>query len=1268
MENIVSNAFNFSEFVDSGVDPRTGSYSISFTLGELLSNKLSGPNFKLTISHNYLNKVDEGFGLGWSISMSSYDKISRKLSLSSGRTFETVLSKESNELIILHRKTKDVRAFLVENEREIKVVYIDGKVEYIDYESGKLIKTVSNLGHEIFFYYRYLNGLLSLSKISDQFGHSITIDHWSNKYYTIINSVAENDIYKRNYLLSKISHGYGRILTSISMVNSSNLKTTIDYKYIDKLGNYAIIQVKHYSGLVETIEYSYEGHLLPNKKNNFNFIPNVKRHTLYPGSEQPKTVYEYEYSLKNYLGYGSNLLWEDGVDVLFYTASDYRYSSQEVMNGSHIIERVYNKYHLLESEKYFRNGVLYKEIDLEYYADLTQGIDEQPNNYSYKKKESITFHLDGIQRTEVSEYGFDDYGNCIFECDKDGTTSFFEYYPCEGEQNQCPAHPYQFICYLKSVETHPVSNTHGENILWNKYKYSLVSNLNDCSYIAESEMNTSHGETTKNHYFDDPNQPRTCGLVSNIEISLNDELCGILSFSYDLNNNERITHITMTGFDGQCATKSEAQNIYSGNLIYRVDHDGLITRYTYNENGQYTSIVVAPDTEKYSIKEFDYDCSSDGNSLLITGSQGHKQKFIYDGMGRQLYQLSEDNSGHFKIIEEIHYNENGEVDHSIERDWFGDHPMEYTTHYYYDLFGELSTTIRPSGNILISEFNPVKLTSKTGIEGLSYDIILNDINGKPLEETRFTSQGVQYSISKRYYDSHGQTIKATDPFGFSSYYTYDALGRSLSVTDPNGIVKSVCYSPYSLNQLITEISVSGKVVGERVYDGLQRIVSETQAGRKTHYSYDGCQINPSRMITAKECVWSFVYDPLLKKNIRAFTNSIEQTFDYHPTTSKLITSDNGISKNIYEYDKQGRVVQEIRIIDGKQYESSYVYSLLGKLLIYSDYLGNIERYNYDENGSLIEIEKIVKDTKYITTFEYDNYNRLSYQSCYCCDKPTINRLEHYIYFDDFSREINRIVISSGIIIYSIAIEYDISDRIILKEKSREGVVLLSEEFDYDKKNRLIRYNASGVEHPKNASGFPFHTQIFTYDFLDNIETVTTIFIDGDQDVESYFYENPDDPTQLSRIEHSHPEIDSVSIAYDEQGNIIIDEQQRLYIYDDNEHLVLVKNKLNEIISSYSYNAEGQLICQHTVDDGSIYYLYRGDQLVNEINGDIATSYLRYVNKPILRLYHHDGTTSPQFLATDKSGSIISEFSFDEFEDIHHIYTPFGFKYNPIISL
>ena len=86
--SVHSNAFNFMSFVQSGVDPRTGQYTVSITLPDIKTNGLRGPGFPLALNYNPLNTQDSGFGLGWNLGLSQYTPGSQILALSTGETFK----------------------------------------------------------------------------------------------------------------------------------------------------------------------------------------------------------------------------------------------------------------------------------------------------------------------------------------------------------------------------------------------------------------------------------------------------------------------------------------------------------------------------------------------------------------------------------------------------------------------------------------------------------------------------------------------------------------------------------------------------------------------------------------------------------------------------------------------------------------------------------------------------------------------------------------------------------------------------------------------------------------------------------------------------------------------------------------------------------------------------------------------------------------------------------------------------------------------------
>jgi hypothetical protein len=64
--SVQSNAFNFSEFLSSGVDPRTGMFTANLKIFGSVLHKSSGQGLQLSIGYSPMNTQDSGFGRGWS--------------------------------------------------------------------------------------------------------------------------------------------------------------------------------------------------------------------------------------------------------------------------------------------------------------------------------------------------------------------------------------------------------------------------------------------------------------------------------------------------------------------------------------------------------------------------------------------------------------------------------------------------------------------------------------------------------------------------------------------------------------------------------------------------------------------------------------------------------------------------------------------------------------------------------------------------------------------------------------------------------------------------------------------------------------------------------------------------------------------------------------------------------------------------------------------------------------------------------------------------
>lgn len=117
-------AVNFHSYIESGVDPRTGTFSANILLGTLLE-----PDFDVRLCYSPLNQKDFGFGHGWRIPVTIYNTESKLLSLSDGRMYEV---EENGNTLTLEDNTGDIHAVKVTHPDGVKITYREtGVVEWL---------------------------------------------------------------------------------------------------------------------------------------------------------------------------------------------------------------------------------------------------------------------------------------------------------------------------------------------------------------------------------------------------------------------------------------------------------------------------------------------------------------------------------------------------------------------------------------------------------------------------------------------------------------------------------------------------------------------------------------------------------------------------------------------------------------------------------------------------------------------------------------------------------------------------------------------------------------------------------------------------------------------------------------------------------------------------------------------------------------------------------------------------------------------------------
>jgi hypothetical protein len=132
--SVVSDAYNYKSLSQT-VDPRTGAFSISFKIGNIVGNGFEDPTIPLSLHYSSLSNSDVySLGKGWSWNLTHYDPKSGMLTLGSGGSYKLDIATGK----LKYYKIKDLIVSLSNNLITLK--YKDGHIEQIERTFGNLIK------------------------------------------------------------------------------------------------------------------------------------------------------------------------------------------------------------------------------------------------------------------------------------------------------------------------------------------------------------------------------------------------------------------------------------------------------------------------------------------------------------------------------------------------------------------------------------------------------------------------------------------------------------------------------------------------------------------------------------------------------------------------------------------------------------------------------------------------------------------------------------------------------------------------------------------------------------------------------------------------------------------------------------------------------------------------------------------------------------------------------------------------------------------------
>lgn len=653
----------------------------------------------------------------------------------------------------------------------------------------------------------------------------------------------------------------------------------------------------------------------------------------------------------------------------------------------------------------------------------------------------------------------------------------------------------------------------------------------------------------------------------------------------------RITRLVEKGF-----TKDENTNITS--------YEYIIT-YAYNSYGQLISID-GPKTDVSDVTTFTY--YPDDLSYGYNRSQLHQ---ITDPVGN-IYTYSNydiySNPGQVvdanNVITNYAYDSKGRVKTiSAENN---------LTSFFYDSKGNVDYIILPEGNIIDYTYDAVdRLTGITrrnnnfnAIDSITYTydtegnktseaIRTADINGEIKKQTGFEydqwnkltkiipATDNPAKFFKFFNLSNGPVSKEKDGNTsdglWSAEYIYDSLLRIKQIKNlPDNFITGF---NYDLQDNLTQVTDTNNNTTVYAYDDIGRLVRvQSPDTGVTSYSYDPAG-NLISKTDARNITANYTYDSLNRLtniDLPGTNDDIIFTYDSISVSNgkgRLTEMSDSSGYTVYHYDTLGRITEEERNIDNRNYITTYSYDLNGNLTGIAYPSGTFVHYTYDAADRITGIAVTGNQgLSSVINAGYIPFGGLS-------SMAFGNGASENISYDNQYRIINKSV-SNQLSVKSYG--YDNNSNITTITDSLDSSKTQS--FSYDALNRLT--SATLNSQPLTLN--------YTYDPIGNRLSETK-----NSDTTTYTY-------QANRLTSStqHSALNTQHYSYDPSGNLTSD-SIRNFIYNQNNRLIRISE--NGIIEGeYVYDGNGKRISKEIKGNWFIYHY--------DINGNIISVSDRNGNK------------------------------------------------------
>ncbi|MGV8137733.1 MAG: FG-GAP-like repeat-containing protein [Mangrovibacterium sp.] len=403
-----------------------------------------------------------------------------------------------------------------------------------------------------------------------------------------------------------------------------------------------------------------------------------------------------------------------------------------------------------------------------------------------------------------------------------------------------------------------------------------------------------------------------------------------------------------------------------------------VSAFDYNSvSGLLEKEIVEPDNPTYRYEK-GYSHDAFGNIIETrykrTGMADRFTSSVYDSKGR--FETSTQNAlGHTTTKDYDDYF--GNVISMIS-------PNNLETQYFYDEFGNMTRTLAPDGNEVVSSTHWVVETdpdapagaiyySRTQASGGPAGIEYYDQQGRTMRKvTTGFEEAVIYADTR--YNLPGQVEKVSEPYfkvggtPLWKEYEYDLLGRVTEVTLPGNRITTTVYGG-----LTTTVTGPLNKTMAQTTDVLGNLVESKDHNLQT-VTYDYFSSGLVKEVTAPGSAYNILmeYDLLGNQTLLDDPNLGAIHYQYN-VYGELVSQTDAIHTTSLEYDLLGRMTRRT----STEGTTNWIYD--------TDFIGNLswvrgpggvsQSYLYDAYGRIETGIDTIAGTRYTTQHTYDSYGR-----------------------------------------------------------------------------------------------------------------------------------------------------------------------------------------------------------------------------------------------------------------------------------------------------